>query len=91
MGISHADTPVSVTRRACQGISQQHTLHAVSDNLGARDPVTGYKRAWHLGTRYAYGDTYQDLIDRKALRVRIYPSTQDGTPTGKPVMMTDEQ
>lgn len=65
--------------------------HAVSSNLGARDPTTGEKRAWHLGTRYAFGDSYQDLIDRKVLKERIHPSTEDGTPTGTPVMMTAKQ
>lgn len=65
--------------------------HALSDNLGARDPVTGKMRRWHLGTRYKYSDTYQDLIDRKALKLRIYPATEDGTPTGTPVLLTQEQ
>jgi hypothetical protein len=65
--------------------------HSLSDNLGARDPQTGTKRRWHLGTRYAFGDSYQELIDRKVLTVRLYPSTDDGTPTGAPVLMTPEQ
>ena len=64
--------------------------HSLSDNLGARG-ADGKKRAWHLGTRYRFGDTYQELIDRKSLQVRIYPATEDGTPTGKPVYLTQEQ
>jgi hypothetical protein len=65
--------------------------HALSDNLGARDPETGKKRAWHLGTRYKYSDTYQELIDRKALKLRLYAATEDGTPTGKPVFLSQAQ
>lgn len=71
-------------------IKKTTEAHALSDNLGARG-ADGKKRAWHLGTRYRFGDTYQDIIDRKALKVRIYPATDDGTPTGKPVYLTTEQ
>lgn len=71
-------------------IKKTTEAHALSDNLGARGH-DGKKRAWHLGTRYRFGDTYQELIDRKALKVRIYPATDDGTPTGKPVYLTPEQ
>jgi hypothetical protein len=71
-------------------IKKTTEAHALSDNLGARG-ADGKKRAWHLGTRYRFGDTYQDLIDRKALKTRIYPATDDGTPTGNPVYLTKEQ
>lgn len=71
-------------------IKKTTEAHALSDNLGARG-ADGKKRAWHLGTRYRFGDTYQDIIDRKALLTRIYPATDDGTPTGNPVYLTPEQ
>ena len=71
-------------------IKKTTEAHALSDNLGARGQ-DGKKRAWHLGTRYRFGDTYQDIIDRKALKVRIYPATDDGTPTGNPVYLSKEQ
>jgi hypothetical protein len=63
---------------------------ALSDNLGARPPDGGIARAWHIGTRYHFGDTYQDIIDRKILKLRVHPATHDGTPTGKPVFLTQE-
>jgi hypothetical protein len=62
---------------------------AVSDNLGARGE-DGKKREQFVGTRYKFSDTYQDMIDRKQVKVRLYPGTADGTPTGKPVFLTQE-
>ncbi len=61
----------------------------LSDNLGARGE-DGSLRAWHSGTRYHFGDTYQDIIDKGALKVRLYPATDDGTADGKPVLLTPE-
>ena len=56
----------------------------LSQNLGdGRE-----NRRWHIGTRYNFGDTYQTLIDRKVLKTRIYPATDDGSINGKPVFMS---
>jgi len=63
---------------------------ALSDNLGAAPPGGGISRAWHIGTRYHFGDTYQDIIDRKILKLRVYPATEDGTPTGTTVFLSQQ-
>lgn len=63
--------------------------HSLSDNLGARG-ANGLKRKWHVGTRYKFGDTYQQLLERRSLIPRIYPATEDGTPHGKPVFLTQQ-
>jgi phage terminase large subunit-like protein len=62
----------------------------LSDNLGARGPNGEPGRAWHIGTRYHFGDTYNTILERKALKKRIYPATDDGTPNGKPVFLSPE-
>jgi phage terminase large subunit-like protein len=62
----------------------------LSDNLGARDADGNLGRAWHVGTRYSFMDTYQVIIDRGALKVRLYAATDTGLPEGNPVLLTPE-
>ena len=59
---------------------------ALSLNLGDRNP-----RKRMIGTRYAYGDTYREVMARGALKPRIHPATDDGTLTGRPVFLTQEE
>lgn len=62
----------------------------LSDNLGARQENGMPGRAWHAGTRYHFGDTYYAILERKALKPRIHAATVDGTPNGKPILLTQE-
>lgn len=62
----------------------------LSDNLGARDPLTGLIRKWHIGTRYSFADTYQDIITKGVLKVRIHAATDNGLASGKPVFLSDK-
>src|ERR1017187_251087 len=62
-------------------------MYQLSDNLGARGE-DGLMREWMIGTRYSYADTYQWVIDKQTLKVRIHAATDDGTRTGNPVLLT---
>jgi hypothetical protein len=73
-----------VTRESVSTPEQiQKTTEAweLSDNLG-----TAGGRKWHIGTRYSYADTYEEMIKRKSVIVRLHPATDDGTITGTPVL-----
>jgi phage terminase large subunit-like protein len=70
------------------------------DNINTPDMIQKTQEAWELslnlstsngkaryiGTRYSFLDTYRTIMERKAAIPRIYPATDDGTPTGKPVL-----
>lgn len=78
-----------VTRESVTTADQvKKTTHAweLSDNLGTRGG-----RRWHIGTRYSFADSYQVMIDRKVLRVRLHPATHNGLPDGIPVFLTPEE
>lgn len=48
----------------------------------------GVKR--FIGTRYSYADSYQFIIDKGMVEVRVYAATEDGTINGKPVLFSEE-
>lgn len=67
-------------------VSKTTNSWALSDNLGARGE-NGLMRDWHVGTRYSFADTYQYILDKKLRKARLYPATDDGTFSGKPVFL----
>ena len=69
-----------------EAITKTTDAFRLSLNLGARN---GRKRM--VGTRYAFGDSYYAIEDQGTVRVREYPGTEDGSVTGKPVLLTDEE
>jgi hypothetical protein len=70
-------------------VSKTTEMYYLSDNLGARGP-DGLMREWAIGTRYTFADTYQTIIDKKSLKVRIHAATDDGTRAGNPVFLSRE-
>lgn len=59
---------------------------ALSYNLGKRGGARRF-----IGTRYHFNDTYASILERGTARPRVYPATDDGTPTGEPVLLTSEE
>lgn len=45
----------------------------------------------YIGTRYHWADTWHQIMKRNAAKPRIYPGTEDGTLTGKPVFLTQDE
>lgn len=74
-------------------------------SIGSPDMIQKTTDAWSLhlnlgttetrlrviGTRYHHADTYRAMIERGAVKQRIRPATHDGTLTGNPVYLTQEQ
>ena len=55
---------------------------ALSLNLGAKGG-----RAWYIGTRYHFNDTYRTILERRVVKERRHAATKDGTKSGEPVFL----
>ena len=58
----------------------------ISLNLLSERGVSRY-----VGTRYHFSDTYKTIIEREAAIPRIHTATEDGTFSGKPVLISKEK
>jgi hypothetical protein len=67
--------------------SQKTTdAYSLSQSLGTQGG-----EEWMVGTRYNYADTYEWIIKRAALKVRLYPATDNGLRDGKPVFFSQAE
>ena len=57
----------------------------LSYNLGVQG---GYRR--FIGTKYHLFDTYRTIEERQTAIPRIHPATEDGTASGKPVLLSQK-
>jgi hypothetical protein len=59
----------------------------MADNLGSHLGV----RKWMAGTRYHYADTYSVVLERKSMKARIRPATDNGKLDGNPEFLSEER
>lgn len=57
----------------------------LSTNLGSEGGKQRY-----IGTRYHFNDTYREIMARGVVKQRIHAATHDGTPTGIPILLSQE-
>lgn len=75
------DIVVQASVNTPEQVSKTTEAFEQSANLGTENG-----RRWMIGTRWSYADTYAEIIKRGMCNVRLYPATEDGTFTGKPVL-----
>lgn len=60
----------------------------ISDSNNIGDPQGRINRFHMSGTRYHKNDSYQFMIDKKAVVARVYKATHNGKLDGKPVLLS---
>jgi hypothetical protein len=77
-----------VTQDYLEDLQLKKTIqrYQLADNLGTRHGV----RKRIAGTRYHFADAYAHILDARSAKPRIYPATEDGTLTGKLVLLSPE-
>ncbi len=78
-------TPKSVSTP--EQVTKATEAYQLSDSLGQ---MGRSMREWMIGTRYTFADTYQTIIDKKSLHVRIHAATDNGLVTGNPVFLSPQ-
>jgi len=61
----------------------------LSDNLGVQAEQGGVAR--HIGTRYSLYDTYSSMLERGAVKERVYAATHNGRFDGRPVLFSQKE
>jgi len=85
--IIYDDVVVQESVSTPEQIAKTTTQWELSLNLGS----TYTPRFQYAGTRYSYGDTYGTILQRAAVKPRIYPATHNGQMDGYPVFLTEER
>jgi hypothetical protein len=80
------DVVVRESVNTAEMIAKTTEAWELSQNLGVAEG--GIERT--IGTRYAMMDTYHEMATRGVVKVRLYPSTDDGTEKGAPVLLSPE-
>jgi hypothetical protein len=67
-------------------IQKTTNAYSLSQSLGKEGG-----KEWGVGTRYSFADTYEWILNRQALKARVYPATVDGHVDGELVLLSKEE
>lgn len=80
------DVVVKASVNTPEMIQKTTEMWELSLNLGSTST-----RERYIGTRYHWADTWRQIMKRNAAEARLFPGTVDGTLTGIPVFLSQEE
>jgi phage terminase large subunit-like protein len=97
-GLDHQPTSMHFKLRVYDDVVTQKNvtnpdqIKKTTEGMELSDNLSGGKgRFWMIGTRYTFADTWGVQIERRLVKVRLYPATDNGRLDGEPVYFTKKK